>query len=126
VNYLRRFAHFWWEFIVGDNLPLAIGAGVVIGVTAILVHVDVNAWWLLPTGILALLAVSVARAADPDNPLDTLRRRRDAKLLRAAADSKASPDELEAGTRAPETLGADTRTARFIGEASMRDVERLG
>jgi hypothetical protein len=64
VSYLRRFARFWWSFVVGDNLPLAIGAGVTIGVTALLVHEGVNAWWLLPTAILALLAASVIRTSD--------------------------------------------------------------
>jgi len=126
MSYLGRFARFWWTFVVGDNLPLAVGAGATIGITALLVDHGVNAWWLLPTGILGLLAVSVIRVADPDNPLDALRRRRNSKLLRAAAESNATPDERAAGSRAPETLGADTKTARFIGEASMRDAERLG
>jgi hypothetical protein len=126
VSYLRRFARFWWSFLVGDNLPLAFGAGVTIAVTALLVHEGVNAWWFLPTSILALLAMSVRRVADPNNLLDSLRLRRDSKALRAAASSRATRDERAAAARAPETLGADTRTARFIGEASMRDVERLG
>lgn len=126
MSYLQRFGRFWWSFIVGDNLPLAIGAGVTIALTALLVHEGVNAWWLLPTGVLSLLAMAVIRVADPDNPLDSRRRRRNAKLLDAAARSTATRDERDAATRAPETLGADTRTARFIGEASMGDAERLG
>jgi hypothetical protein len=81
VSYLRRFARFWWTFVVGDNLPLALGAGAMIAVTALLVDQGVNAWWLLPVGILGLLAVSVIRVADPGNPLDSLRRRRDSKRL---------------------------------------------
>ena len=63
MSYLRRFGRFWWNFVVGDNLPLAIGAGVTIGVTAFLVHRGVNAWWLLPVAILALLGVSVMTVA---------------------------------------------------------------
>jgi hypothetical protein len=63
VSYLRRFGRFWWNFVVGDNLPLALGAGAAIVVTALLVHEGVNAWWLLPLSILALLSASVLVAA---------------------------------------------------------------
>jgi hypothetical protein len=63
VSYLRRFGRFWWEFLVGDNLPLALGAGAAIAVTALLVDEGVNAWWLLPVAILALLSASVITAA---------------------------------------------------------------
>ena len=63
MSYLRKFGRFWWTFVVGDNLPLALGAGVTIGVTALLVHRGVNAWWLLPVAILGLLAASVVAAA---------------------------------------------------------------
>ena len=31
MSYVRRFGRFWWTFVVGDNLPLALGAGVTIG-----------------------------------------------------------------------------------------------
>lgn len=64
MSYIRRFGRFWWEFIVGDNLPLALGAGATIGLTAILVHEGINAWWLLPVGILGCLAASVLHAGD--------------------------------------------------------------
>ena len=63
MSYLRRFGRFWWEFVVGDNLPLALGAGAAIAITALLVHESVNAWWLLPVAILALLSASVITAA---------------------------------------------------------------
>jgi len=126
VSYLRRFGQFRWNFIVGDNVPLAVGAGAAVALTALLVHVGVNAWWLLPTSILVLLAASVAVTADPDNPVSSLRRSLDAATMkRAAARSIESRDERDANTRAPETLGADTKAARFVGEPSMRDVERL-
>jgi hypothetical protein len=67
VTYLRRFGRFWWSFVIGDNLLLALGAGTAIGVTAVLVHLGANPWWLLPVVVLALLCGSVliaARAGD--------------------------------------------------------------
>jgi hypothetical protein len=62
--YVRRFARFWWEFLVGDNLPLALGAGAAIGLTAVLVDKGYNVWWVLPIGILAALAGAVLRTTD--------------------------------------------------------------
>ena len=47
----------------GRQLPLALGAGAAISLTALLVHEGVNAWWLLPVSILALLSASVLAAA---------------------------------------------------------------
>jgi hypothetical protein len=64
VSYVKRFARFWWEFLVGDNLPLALGAGATIALTALLVDKGVNAWWLLPIAILGVLTATVLRATD--------------------------------------------------------------
>jgi len=63
VSNLRRFGLFWWGFIVGDNLPLALGAGAEIGLAAWLVHLGLNPWWFLPAAILALLAGTVLAEA---------------------------------------------------------------
>ena len=64
MSYVRRFTRFWWEFLVGDNLPLALGAGATIALTALLVDKGVNAWWLLPIAILGVLTATVLRATD--------------------------------------------------------------
>jgi hypothetical protein len=64
VSYVRRFARFWWEFLVGDNLPLALGAGATIALTALLVDRGVNAWWLLPVAILGVLTAAVLRTTN--------------------------------------------------------------
>jgi hypothetical protein len=63
MTFAKRFGRFWVSFLIGDNLLLAAGAGVAIGLTAILVDQGVNAWWLLPPAILGLLAASAFRAS---------------------------------------------------------------
>jgi hypothetical protein len=63
VNAARRFALFWYDFIVGDDWRLAAGVVVGLGVTALLVHVGhVGAWWMLPLVVLGVLTVSLTLA----------------------------------------------------------------
>ena len=90
MSYLRRFGRFWWEFVVGDNLSLALGAGLAIAVTAWLVDEGVNAWWLLPVAILGLLAGSVLVAARSARPRERDPGRR-GRLTRARSESGRRP-----------------------------------
>jgi hypothetical protein len=53
-----RFLRFLWDFVVGDDPLVAAGVVVAIAVTA-LAHV----WWVLPLAVLALLYLSLRRAA---------------------------------------------------------------
>jgi hypothetical protein len=62
MRYLRSFGRFWWNFVVGDDWRLAAGVAVSIGITALLAHQDVDAWWLLPVAVAFLLAESLRRA----------------------------------------------------------------
>lgn len=59
---VRAFAHFWYDFIIGDDWTVAAGIVLALAVTAILTHTRVPAWWLLPIAALALLAASLVRA----------------------------------------------------------------
>jgi hypothetical protein len=63
MRQLKSFALFWWDFIVGDDYRLALGVVVLLGLTALLTRAGVGAWWLLPLGVVAMLAVSVFGAA---------------------------------------------------------------
>jgi hypothetical protein len=63
VRYVRAFGSFWWNFIVGDDWRVAAGVAVALGLTSLLTHKEINAWWLLPVAIALLLAGSVRRAA---------------------------------------------------------------
>ena len=60
---MKRFAHFWWDFIVGDDWRVAAGIALALGATAILAATSVPAWWVLPLAVAAVLWLSVRRAA---------------------------------------------------------------
>ena len=62
MRYLRSFGRFWWDFIVGDDWRVAAGVALTLGLTSLLTHAGVNAWWLLPTGVALVLAESLRRA----------------------------------------------------------------
>ena len=62
---IRAFGHFWWDFVVGDDWRAAAGVLLALGVTAALVAADVNAWWVMPAAVAAVLALSLRRAASP-------------------------------------------------------------
>jgi hypothetical protein len=59
----RTFGRFWWDFVVGDDWRSAAGVVVAIGATAALVAAGVDAWWLMPAAVAAVLWLSLRRAA---------------------------------------------------------------
>jgi hypothetical protein len=61
--YLRAFARFWWDFIVGDDWRVAVGIAAGLGLTYVLAHTGLNAWWLLPLAVAIVLAASLWSAA---------------------------------------------------------------
>jgi hypothetical protein len=65
---VRRFAHFWWDFVVGDDWRAAVGIVLAIGATAALVALGVDAWWLMPPAVAAVLWLSLRREARVTNP----------------------------------------------------------
>ena len=60
---MTAFARGVWEFIVGDDWVSALGVVVALGVTAALAGAGVAAWWVMPVAVVALLALSLHRAA---------------------------------------------------------------
>jgi large-conductance mechanosensitive channel len=63
VKWIRSFALFWYDFVVGDDWLLAIGVVVGLGFTALLAHsTSVAAWWVTPIVVLAVLATSTLLA----------------------------------------------------------------
>jgi hypothetical protein len=60
---VRRFAAFWWDFVVGDDWRAAVGIVLAIGGTAALVAAGVDAWWLMPPAIAGILGLSLRREA---------------------------------------------------------------
>jgi hypothetical protein len=61
VKFVRSFALFWWNFVVGDDWRVAAGLAVALGLTWLLAHHGVNAWWLLPVAVAGLLVDAVLR-----------------------------------------------------------------
>jgi hypothetical protein len=63
VSPLRRFGMFWWDFVVGDDWRVAIGVVLALGASAAVAATSAPAWWLLPLAVVALLYLSLHRAA---------------------------------------------------------------
>lgn len=59
---LRAFAHFWYDFVVGDDWRVAVGVAVALAATYGVSRTSVPAWWILPVVVLVLLPVSLWRA----------------------------------------------------------------
>jgi hypothetical protein len=60
---VKRFARFWWDFIVGDDWRVAVGIALALGLTAALATTSAPAWVVLPLAVAAVLWVSLARSA---------------------------------------------------------------
>ena len=60
---LRAAAWWVWDFVVGDDWVTALGVVVGLGVTALIAAAGASAWWVMPVAVVALLALSLRRAA---------------------------------------------------------------
>jgi len=58
-----RFTRGVWEFVVGDDWITAAGIVAALGLTALIAGTGTVAWWVMPPAVLALLALSLRRAA---------------------------------------------------------------
>ncbi len=62
MRWIAGFGRFWYHFIVGDDWTVAASVAVALVVTAALHAAGVNAWWLMPLVVIAILGISVRRA----------------------------------------------------------------
>jgi hypothetical protein len=62
MRHVRAFGAFWWDFIVGDDWLVAAGVAVGLGLTALLAHHEIAAWWVLPVAVTLVLVGSLRRA----------------------------------------------------------------
>jgi hypothetical protein len=63
MSWLVRAARASWDFVVGDDPMTALGVAVALGVTAVIASAGAAAWWVMPVAAVALLALSLRRAA---------------------------------------------------------------
>ena len=62
MSRVRAFLAFLYDFVVGDDPVIAVVVVVALGATAGIVGAGVNAWWLLPLAVVAVLGASLAHA----------------------------------------------------------------
>jgi hypothetical protein len=63
MSRVRAFGLFWWDFVVGDDWRAAAGVLLAISLTAALVATGLDAWWLMPAAVAAVLGLSLRRAS---------------------------------------------------------------
>ncbi len=64
MDFIKRFAAFWYDFIVGDDWFVAVGAVIALGIAAGLArsNVDYLAWVFMPVAVVVVLSTSLWRA----------------------------------------------------------------
>jgi hypothetical protein len=60
---VKRFALFWWDFVVGDDWRVAVGIALALGLTAALATTWASAWIVLPVAVAVVLWLSLRRVA---------------------------------------------------------------
>ena len=63
MRFLKNFGSFWYDFIIGDDWRIAAAVVAALALTALLVHGSINAWWLLPLVVVAILGMSLRAAS---------------------------------------------------------------
>jgi hypothetical protein len=61
MNYVKSFLLFWYDFIIGDDWMIAAGVVTALAVSTLLARRELNAWWVMPVAVVAMLVVSLWR-----------------------------------------------------------------
>ena len=63
MNFVKRFGLFWWDFIVGDSIVLAIGVVAVLAAAFALVELSASGAVevIVPLGVMVTVAASLPR-----------------------------------------------------------------
>jgi hypothetical protein len=61
-GWVRSFAKFWYDFLIGDDWTIAAGVVVTLLATYGLVEAGIPAWWLTPAAAVIVLGLSIVRA----------------------------------------------------------------
>jgi membrane protein implicated in regulation of membrane protease activity len=62
MRWVIAFLRFWYDFIIGDDWLIAVGIVAAIALTALIADQGLDAWWVMPLAVVALLAGSLRRA----------------------------------------------------------------
>jgi hypothetical protein len=66
MRFVRGFARFWWDFVVGDDWRIAVGVAVVLGLGAVLAGSealsDTVLALLVAVGIVGVVALSIRQS----------------------------------------------------------------
>lgn len=66
---ISAFVGFWYDFVVGDDWRVAVGAVAALALTYALSRTTgVPTWWVLPAAVLVLLPLSLRRVARHSRP----------------------------------------------------------
>jgi hypothetical protein len=62
TGFAKRFGLFWWDFVVGDSLTLAVGTAAAIGIGAIIAAGQATlAEFVIPAAVAVTLVLSLVR-----------------------------------------------------------------
>jgi hypothetical protein len=68
MKYGVALVRFWYDFVIGDDWLIALAVVIAMGLAGLLAYDDVNAWWLLPLAVFAMLCLSLWRATRRGRP----------------------------------------------------------
>ena len=68
MSRFKDFGLFWYDFIVGDDWIMAVGVIFALGITALLAHNKIVAWWIMPLAAVSVLVISLWRAGKKKAP----------------------------------------------------------
>jgi hypothetical protein len=65
VTLLRRFARFWYDFVIGDDWTIAVVVVAALVLTSLAAHHGKNWFWLMPVAVIGTLGFSLRRLSRP-------------------------------------------------------------